>query len=89
LQCYHEHTASITIRGLEDTVKAKLRARAASHGTSMEEEARKILRAGLKARTAARRNLAESIRSYIEPLGGVELALPPREPIRRRPELPK
>jgi antitoxin FitA len=52
----------------------------------MEAEAREILRAGLQSRAVARLNLAKSTRSYIEPLGGVELALPPREPIRRPPE---
>jgi plasmid stability protein len=75
--------ASITVRRLDDTVKAKLRLRAASHGRSMEEEAREILRAGLRARRVPRLNLAESIRRYIEPLGGVELAFPPREAVRR------
>ena len=79
--------ASITIRRLDEAVKAKLRARAAQNRRSMEEEARQILRTGLRTKTAARLNLAKSIRSYIEPLGGVELALPPREPIRRPPEL--
>jgi len=78
--------ASITIRRLDDAVKAKLRVRAAHNRRSMEEEAREILRAGLQSKPSARRNLAKSIRSYIEPLGGVELALPPREPIRRPPE---
>jgi antitoxin FitA len=55
----------------------------------MEEEARETLRAGLKSKTVARPNLATSIRRYIEPLGGVELALPPRQPVRRLPELTK
>ena len=39
--------ASITIRKLEDEVKAKLRIRAAENGQSMEEEARQILRSTL------------------------------------------
>ena len=30
-----------------------------------------------------RRSLAESIRRYVEPLGGVELAFQPREAVRR------
>jgi len=81
--------ASITIRRLEDTVKAKLQVRAASHGRSMEEEAREILRAGLKAKSLPRPDLAQSIRRYVEPFGGVELALPPREAIRRPPKLVK
>lgn len=87
MQCYHLDMASITIRRLDDAVKAKLRERAAHNRRSMEEEAREILRAGLRSKTVARLNLAKSIRSYIEPLGGVELAIPPREPIRRPPEL--
>ena len=81
--------ASITVRRLDDTVKAKLRLRAASHGRSMEEEAREILKAGLRAKRLPRLNLAESIRRYVEPLGGVELALPPRESVRRPPKLAK
>jgi len=36
--------ASLTIRNLEDGVKARLRVQAARHGRSMEEEARSILR---------------------------------------------
>ena len=36
--------ASLTIRNLEDSVKARLRVQAAQHGRSMEEEARHILR---------------------------------------------
>lgn len=42
-----EVMASITIRNLDDSVKAQLRLVAAQHGCSMEEEARKILRMGL------------------------------------------
>jgi len=53
----------------------------------MEEEAREILRAGVRARSVPRLNLGESIRRYIEPLGGVELALQSREAIRRPPRL--
>jgi len=81
--------ASITIRRLDDRVKAKLRLRAATHGRSMEEEAREILRAGLRAKCAPRLNLVESIRRHIDPLGGVELAFPPREAVRRPPRLAK
>ena len=79
--------ASITIRRLDDGVKAKLRVRAASHGRSMEEEAREILRAGVTARRAPTLNLADSIRRHVAPLGGVELATRPREAVRRPPNL--
>lgn len=81
--------ASITIRRLDDSVKAKLQVRAASHGRSMEEEAREILKAGLTVKFAPRPNLAESIRRYLEPLGGVELAIPRREAVRRPPGFSK
>ena len=39
--------ASMTIRNLDDDLKARLRLRAARHGQSMEEEARSILRSVL------------------------------------------
>jgi plasmid stability protein len=81
--------ASITIRRLDAAVKARLRVRAASHGRSMEQEAREILKAGLKPRGVVPRNLVEIIRRHIKPLGGVKLALPLREPVRRPPKLGK
>ena len=77
--------ASITIRRLDDAVKQKLRVRAATHGRSMEEEAREILKAGVAAEPTPRLDLAASIRRRFEPLGGVELAIPPREAVRRPP----
>ena len=77
--------ASITIRRLDDSVKAKLRLRAASHGRSMEEEAREILKAGVSAKNVSSLNPAEAIRQYVAPFGGVDLAIPPREAIRRPP----
>jgi plasmid stability protein len=81
--------ASITIRRLDDAVKARLRIRAARHGRSMEEEARYVLSAALAEEPKLSSNLAESIRRDFAPLGGVELALPPREPVRRPPKLIK
>ena len=53
--------ASITIRRLDEAVKAKLRVCAAKHGRSMEEEAREILKAGLRRPDTTDLNLAESI----------------------------
>lgn len=77
--------ASITIRRLDDAVKARLRIRAARHGRSMEEEARQVLSAALAEEPKRALNLAESIRRRIQPLGGVDLELPFREPIRNPP----
>ncbi len=76
--------ASITIRNLEDDLKRRLRVRAAEHGRSMEEEAREILRHGV-AEPAPPRNLAAAIRSRLAPLGGVDLDLPARDPMREPP----
>jgi antitoxin FitA len=74
--------ASITIRNLDDALERKLRLRAARRHRSMEDEARDILRAALAQETVPSGNLADAIRRRIEPLGGVELFLPPRAPHR-------
>ncbi len=78
--------ASITIRKLDESLKSRLRIRASRHGRSMEEEVREILKTALALEPADNINLAEAIRQRIEPLGGVELELPFREPIRRPPQ---
>ena len=41
--------ASISVRQLDEETVARLRTRAASHGVSMEEEARRILREAVSA----------------------------------------
>ena len=74
--------ASITIRQLPETTKRKLRIRAAKHGRSMEQEAREILRAELSRPVQSGKDLVESIRRRFAPLGGVDLEIPPRGPIR-------
>jgi plasmid stability protein len=51
----------------------------------MEAEAREILKAGLREKDAPQLNLAQAIRRHFEPLGGVELDIPPRQPIRQPP----
>jgi antitoxin FitA len=72
--------ASITIRNLEDTVKARLRIRAAHHGRSMEEEARHILREAVSDQPAPT-NLAD----LAEALFGMDgVALEPHPPVKVR-----
>jgi plasmid stability protein len=80
--------ATMTIRNLDNDLKALLRLRAARHGQSMEEEARSILRAALAGRVEddSGASLYAAIRARVEPLGGVELALPPREAQRDPPD---
>ena len=71
-------TASITIRNLDETVKRKLRLRAAQRNRSMEDGARDILRTALAQEPAHAGNLADAICRRVEPFGGFELSLPPR-----------
>jgi hypothetical protein len=52
----------------------------------MEEEARNILAIALAEGASIKGNLASAIRSRFERLGGVELQLPPREPMREPPK---
>lgn len=75
--------STITIRRLEESVKTRLRVRAAEHGRSMEEEARAILKSGLDSAEPAEQNLAASIHERFARLGGVRLAPLRREPMRR------
>ena len=76
--------ASITIRNLDDEVKALLRLRAAGHGRSMEEEARSIIREAVE-REKGPTDLAAAVHSRFAPLGGVELETPARSPIAEPP----
>jgi antitoxin FitA len=75
---------SITIRNLDDAVKRRLRVRAAEHGRSMEEEVREILRLAL-GNGGPPRDLGRAIHQRFAAVGGVELQLPPRDPMREPP----
>jgi len=77
--------ASITIRNLDDTLKSRLRVQAAVHGRSMEDEARDILRSALNREPTRKGSLAASIRARFAPLGGVELPVITRDPMRAPP----
>ena len=76
--------SSITIRKLDPALKERLRIRAAEHGHSMEAEARDILNGALGlSRTPipgepTGADLLARIRARFEPLGFVDLELPPR-----------
>jgi plasmid stability protein len=78
--------ASVLIRNIDDDLKSRLRVRAAEHGRSMEEEARAILSQALAPPTNPTYNLVRSIRAKFEPLGGVDLEIPPREMPRDPPD---
>ena len=78
--------ASITVRNLDDGLKRRLRVRAAENGCSMEQEARNILREALDDHAAPTKNLGSAIHELFRPFGGVELEIPPREPMRNPPQ---
>ena len=74
--------ASLTIRNLDERIKAQLRIQAARHGRSMEEEARNILKRAIEAAAPASEaqpvGLGSRIHAHFAQLGGVELELPTR-----------
>ena len=78
--------ASITIRNLDEDVEARLRVRAARHRRSMEDEVRIILREAVSDGRTGPRDLAAFTAECFAPLGGVELELPPRDPVREPPD---
>ncbi|MDH4571871.1 FitA-like ribbon-helix-helix domain-containing protein [Salinicola acroporae] len=76
--------ASITIRNLDEPLKTRLRLQAASHGHSMEEEVRVILRGAL---SPPQTGLGSRIKARFAESGGVDLELPVREDSPRDPGL--
>lgn len=76
--------ASITIRNLDDSLKEALRRRAAGNRRSMEEEARQILKAAM-VRERGEKGLGTQLREIWKNAGGVELELPPRTELPRKP----
>jgi len=78
--------AMLTVRNLDDDLKGRLRLRAGSHGHSMEEEVRQILREAL---VVEREQGGLGSRVYariLELNGGGELALPARSAPRPAPD---
>lgn len=76
--------ASITIRNIDDTLKERLRVRAATRGHSMEEEARQILKQAVGGVTGA--ELWAASRELFSGANGVDLELPARGPGRPAPD---
>lgn len=69
--------AALSIRDLDDTVRERLRVRAARHGRSMEAEVRAILTAAVD-QPPRSAGLAQMLLSRFGTLGGVDLELPER-----------
>lgn len=70
--------STLTVRNLDDTLKSRLRVRAAENGRSMEAEVRAILRSALVGRDTPADRLGSRIRGRFEGLAGDELELPSR-----------
>jgi plasmid stability protein len=80
--------AALSIRDLDDSVKEKLRLRAAQHGRSMEAEIRAILTSAVTDE-APRTDLFGALTERFARLGGVDLELPPRAAPSRAANLPE
>lgn len=79
--------SSITIRNLDDKLKASLRLRAARHGLSMEQEVRNILQSTLAADASPASGLEFALRIHqrFKGLGAEDLSRPGRLPARSVP----
>ncbi len=60
--------------------------RAVENGRAMEQEARAILHAALDEDVVPTKELGTAIHERFKPFGGVELEIPPREPMREPPQ---
>ncbi len=80
--------AALSIRDLDDTVKEKLRLRAARNGRSMESEIRAILTSAVTDE-APRTDLFAALTERFGRLGGVDLDLPARTTSPRAAVLPE
>ncbi len=64
---------TLVIRNVEQSLHARLKAQAAAHNRSMEEEVRVLLRQGLDASPREMpQNFGQAMRAIFEPLGGFE-----------------
>lgn len=69
--------AAVSIRGLDDQVRERLRIRAAGHGRSMEAGIRAIL-VDAVSEPSTSEGLFTMLLDRLGDIGGVELDLPPR-----------
>lgn len=80
--------ATLTVRDLDETVKARLRIRAAEHGRSMEAEARAILRSALTGPVPVR-GLGSRIHGRFVELADIPIPVAPRTEPPRAAEIPE
>ncbi len=77
--------ASLTIRNLDNRLKAQLRLRAAQHGHSMEAEVRSILQQSLLPGGDGS-SFAARVHKRFEALEAESLPIPPRQTVRTPPD---
>jgi plasmid stability protein len=70
--------SAVSIRNLDDRVKARIRVRAARHGRSMEAEMRAILTEAVT-EPGEEPGLFRALQDMASEFGGVELEIPPRD----------
>jgi plasmid stability protein len=80
--------ATLTIRGLDDGTKARLRVSAARHGRSMEAEVRAILADVLPPQPPSG-GFGSRVHARFASVGGAELDLPDRREAPRAAGLPE
>jgi len=76
--------ATLTIRNMDDSIKQSLRIRAAQHGVSMEEEARRILRDAL-VRVSQPQPLGQRLKQRFAEVADADFELPSRQISRTPP----
>ena len=79
--------ASLLIRKVDPALHARLKARAADHRRTLEEEARELLRAAMaRSEDETGQSLLDAAERWFGKKNGVDLELPPREPERPPPD---
>ena len=79
--------ASLTIRGLDESLKSRLRLEAARQGHSMEEAARQILRRALMTPDLEACGLGSRVHGYFVDADAFDLQIPGRSLPRSAPDL--
>lgn len=79
--------ATLVVRNVDEDVHVRLKAQAAAHGRSMEEEVRVILTGALDASpVGVKQGFADAVRALFEPIGFMNLEDISREPPREPPD---
>ena len=78
--------AMLTIRNIDESLKAKLKIMAAQQGVSMEEQTRRILREAVLVKPKKNKGLGTRIHQRFANVDGIDLALPTRSSSRKAPD---